>query len=98
MANYLIETSHKVGVRDAIRFSTEVHKATYDEDRRRWKLEIADSDGRVTCVEVAALISAVGQLNQPNYPSIPGIGSFTGPSWHTAGGTTTCHWPASASR
>ena len=36
------------------------------------------------CWSFTAVISAVGQLNQPSYPAIPGIESFEGASWHSA--------------
>ena len=32
----------------------------------------------------ACLISAVGQLNRPKLPDIPGIEDFAGPSFHSA--------------
>jgi 4-hydroxyacetophenone monooxygenase len=31
-----------------------------------------------------AVISAVGQLNRPKMPDIPGLDDFAGPSWHSA--------------
>lgn len=30
------------------------------------------------------MVSAVGQLNQPKFPDVPGIDSFSGPAFHTA--------------
>ena len=34
--------------------------------------------------EAHAVVSAVGQLNRPHYPEIPGVGSFAGPAFHSA--------------
>lgn len=31
-----------------------------------------------------AVVSAVGQLNRPKYPNLPGVGSFAGPAFHSA--------------
>lgn len=41
-------------------------------------------DGVESTVTARAVISAVGQLNRPNTPELPGQGSFTGPAFHSA--------------
>ena len=40
--------------------------------------------GAVETLRARAVISAVGQLNQPFVPDLPGAESFAGPSFHTA--------------
>lgn len=84
VARYLIETSHKVGVRDSIRFNTTVASATFDPVGSRWVVEIIGPDGSRDTLHSKALISAVGQLNTPSIPDIPGREAFQGPSFHTA--------------
>jgi 4-hydroxyacetophenone monooxygenase len=42
------------------------------------------ADGGVETVRVNAVVSAVGQLNEPNYPLIEGRDTFAGPSFHSA--------------
>ena len=43
---------------------------------------------RRTTLEANVVISAVGQLNRPSYPDIPGRDDFQGPSFHSA------RWPS----
>jgi 4-hydroxyacetophenone monooxygenase len=81
---YFQGTATDLGLRDAIRFGTRVLSAAFDEEARRWNLRISDRDGRAETLEADAVISAVGQLNEPAYPSIPGRDRFRGFSWHTA--------------
>ncbi|MDB5763582.1 MAG: hapE, partial [Herminiimonas sp.] len=81
---YLQGSAEKFGLHEHIRFSTEVVGGEYDEDDRSWNLTLRSADGSTEKLRVQALISAVGQLNRPNYPVIENIDAFAGPSWHTA--------------
>jgi 4-hydroxyacetophenone monooxygenase len=81
---YLQSSAEKFGLQKHIRFSTEVVAGEYDENDRSWNLTLKKADGGTEKLRVQALISAVGQLNRPNYPTIENIESFAGPSWHTA--------------
>jgi 4-hydroxyacetophenone monooxygenase len=47
-------------------------------------VQIRHSDGRVEDVEANAVVSAVGQLNRPLFPEIPGRDAFGGASFHSA--------------
>ena len=69
---------------DHIRFSTEVTRAVFDEDSKLWSVDTVDKDGRKEQYVVNSVISAVGQLNRPIYPDIPGIESFSGQWCHSA--------------
>ena len=42
------------------------------------------SDGEMRLITANAVISAVGQLERPNVPNIPGAESFNGVSFHSA--------------
>ncbi|KAJ5020346.1 hypothetical protein J3E73DRAFT_435572 [Bipolaris maydis] len=42
--------------------------ATWDDSKNRWRVDV--NDDRIEC---DFLVSAVGQLNQPRYPDIPGL-------------------------
>ena len=66
-----------------IRFETEVVSASWSEVGKRWTLRVRGPRGEET-LEAEALISAVGQLNQPLYPDIPGLDSFAGEAFHSA--------------
>ncbi|MBX3285229.1 MAG: NAD(P)-binding domain-containing protein [Actinobacteria bacterium] len=72
------------GIRRRIRFGTEVVGATWDDATGTWDVEVREPDGSTGHLEARAVISAVGQLNRPNVPSIPGQESFAGPSFHSA--------------
>ncbi len=74
----------KYGVRDRIRFETEVVAAQYDEAAKRWSVRVRGKDGREETLVANAVISAVGQLNRPKLPDIPGIERFRGPWFHSA--------------
>jgi 4-hydroxyacetophenone monooxygenase len=87
---YFERCMEKYGIRDKVRFDTEVVAADYDEAAHRWSLRIRrrePSEGGESLEETLtanALVSAVGQLNRPKLPDIPGRDSFRGPSMHSA--------------
>ncbi|WP_211359830.1 flavin-containing monooxygenase [Actinocorallia herbida] len=66
------------GIGGHVRWKTEVLGATWDEAAGTWSVEL-DSGEFLTA---RAVISAVGQLNRPFVPEVPG--EFAGPSFHTA--------------
>lgn len=70
----------KYGLRDRIRFGTEVLGATFDEGADEWRLRL-DSGDELTA---RFLINATGVLTVPNMPDIPGVDSFAGTTMHTA--------------
>jgi len=72
------------GLRESIRLGTRVLSAAFDEPGGCWRLRVLNRDGRIETLESEAVISAVGQLNEPAYPAVPGRERFRGPSWHTA--------------
>ncbi|GAA3739068.1 NAD(P)/FAD-dependent oxidoreductase [Leifsonia bigeumensis] len=83
--DYLRGLAEDFGLREAIRFDETVTEGRYDEKSGLWSLVVMNSaTGARTVVDANVLISAVGQLNEPYYPEIPGLGSFSGPVWHTA--------------
>ena len=61
-----------------VRWSTEVVGAEWDDASQTWRTELSDGSALTSTV----LISAVGQLNRPNVPDVPG--DFDGPAFHTA--------------
>lgn len=83
LLDYFRSVADELGLRDAIRFGTEVTSMTWDDDRHLWVLELDTPHGEET-LEAEAVVSAVGQLNRPNYPDIPGVDSFGGVSFHSA--------------
>ena len=86
---YLQRCAHDAGILPHIRFKTEVTQATWDASTRTWRVAIRPrtvANGRGSTEEISAdvLISAVGQLNRPAVPHIPGIDTFPGPVFHSS--------------
>jgi 4-hydroxyacetophenone monooxygenase len=81
---YMERLADRYDLRRDIRFETEVTSARYDEARAVWRVTTRDAAGREETRDANAVITAVGQLNQPSIPSFPGLEDFTGPVFHTA--------------
>jgi 4-hydroxyacetophenone monooxygenase len=90
LLGYFRDCADVFGIRERIRFRTEVLSATWSEEDLRWTLTIRSAggdhggDGTGETLVVDAMISAVGQLNRPSMPDIPGVGTFEGPAFHSA--------------
>ncbi|HWF00714.1 MAG TPA: NAD(P)-binding domain-containing protein [Caulobacteraceae bacterium] len=84
LLEYFQRVCDRYGLRERIRFSTELEEARWDEAASLWRVTVRTADGRQETLEANALITAVGQLNRPRYPDIEGLESFAGPSWHSA--------------
>jgi 4-hydroxyacetophenone monooxygenase len=81
---YFRDVADETGLRDSVQFGTEVTEARFDDATDSWTLRHRGPDGTESVTRVNAIISAVGQLNRPNFPAIPGRDRFAGESWHTA--------------
>ena len=86
LADYWNGLAHKHGVLARTRFGTQVSTATYDEDAFVWHVTVRSTDGSggEEILTANAVVSAVGLLNQPNIPDLPGLTDFSGPALHTA--------------
>jgi 4-hydroxyacetophenone monooxygenase len=84
LRDYFERCARDYGTRGRIRFRTEVVSARFDERTGRWTVRIRDAEGREEPIEAEAVISAVGQLNRPKIPAIPGLDTFAGPVFHSA--------------
>jgi 4-hydroxyacetophenone monooxygenase len=67
-----------------VRWNTEVVGADWHEPTATWRVRVRTPDGTEETLVARAIISAVGQLNRPKLPDIPGRESFAGPSFHSA--------------
>ena len=74
---YLRRLADEHGLRARIRFGADVVEARWKDG---WRLRLAD--GREERFD--AVICAVGFLNQPNVPRLPGLEGFPGPAFHSA--------------
>jgi 4-hydroxyacetophenone monooxygenase len=72
------------GLRSQIQFATEVESMCWSDESRQWTLAVRGPDGSSTQVRADAVVSAVGQLNQPRMPDIPGLERFEGEAFHSA--------------
>jgi 4-hydroxyacetophenone monooxygenase len=84
LLDYFRGVADKHGLRPHIRFSTTVEDMAWDEPRQLWRVNLRLPDGKAETVEARAVITAVGQLNRPRFPDIPGRESFKGVSFHSA--------------
>ena len=69
----------RLDLRRDIEFDSRVAAVTYDEGAGEWEIEI--DDGRRA--RTRFLITAIGPLSAPTMPTIPGVDSFLGESYHT---------------
>ena len=77
------------GCEERIRFGTEVRSATWDDTEGSWTLVTRTADGAEDTVVAHAVVSAVGQLNRPSFPDIPGRDRSPAPPSTRPRGTTT---------
>ncbi|HUF34003.1 MAG TPA: NAD(P)/FAD-dependent oxidoreductase [Acidimicrobiales bacterium] len=84
LLDYFRAVADEAGIRPLIRFGTEVTSIELDEATMRWTLQTVDDDGQEEAVIADAVVSAVGQLNRPSLPDIPGVERFEGPAFHSA--------------
>ncbi|TIC84164.1 NAD(P)/FAD-dependent oxidoreductase [Nocardioides sp. GY 10127] len=85
--SYLDSFADAHGLRERVRFGVEVEAADWDEEAHGWRVTARAADGTREVLEAPVLISAVGLLNRPKVPALPGLESFRGPIFHTA------RWP-----
>jgi cation diffusion facilitator CzcD-associated flavoprotein CzcO len=77
IATYLRDVADRHDIRRHITFGTEVESATWND--ARWTLRSGDSS-----YEADVLVLACGQLHRPRWPSIEGMESFAGHTFHSA--------------
>jgi len=81
---YLRAVVEKYRIRERVQFRTEVVSASYDRRAARWEVTVRGRDGSTQTLFASVVISAVGQLNRPSIPALPGLADFVGPSFHSA--------------
>jgi 4-hydroxyacetophenone monooxygenase len=84
LQKYFESVMTRHGIEPHIRWETEVTRAEWDDEAAAWSVHVRGADGTESTLSARAVISAVGQLNRPNLPAIPGWDSFEGPSFHSA--------------
>jgi 4-hydroxyacetophenone monooxygenase len=84
---YLHHVSKKYGVFENTRFNSDLKRATFDEAKNVWTLEIETPDG-VETMTANVIISASGLFANPRVPHFEGQESFAGKMLHPS------RWPA----
>ncbi len=84
LQGYFERCVEEFGLAGHLRLGTEVVGARWDEDHASWSVDLRTSSGATETIEARVLISAVGQLNRPKLPDIPGRDSFEGVAMHSA--------------
>ena len=96
---YLEHCANKYEVRQHIRFNTEVSSVVFDEATQTWTIQATNKTTKQTTRQTTdkaesvehfranAVICAVGQLNRPAIPKLPGLEKYQGQIIHTA------QWP-----
>ncbi len=85
--DYLLQMAENSGLVPYMQFDTEVLSADWDASASRWRVRVRVVGGE-ELLEAAVLVSAVGQLNLPLVPELPGATDFRGPLFHSS------QWPA----
>lgn len=88
---YLVDVAQKYDIYQHVRFNTTVEEATWDEQQLKWRTRVTTAPGSKDAefnpeydITSDFLVSAVGQLNQPQWPNIEGIDKFEGKKIHSA--------------
>ena len=80
LQGYIEAVVDRYDLREHIRFECGVSSAEWQEYAQRYRLEL--SSGQTEYANV--VVTATGLLNDPKYPTWPGLESFKGPSFHTS--------------
>ncbi|HAP75792.1 MAG TPA: NAD(P)/FAD-dependent oxidoreductase [Acidimicrobiaceae bacterium] len=82
---YFRECADAFDVRRHVRFGCRVQRSEWDDVAKKWTVHYTDAAGAMQSITASAVISAVGQLNRPKFPTeIEGFGSFEGIAFHSA--------------
>ncbi|MFC9763971.1 flavin-containing monooxygenase [Rhodococcus jostii] len=87
LQGYFAAVLKSLGASERVRYGTEVRSTRYDEAAAQWSVDVVNPDGSSSTLRSDVVISAVGVLNRPKTPNLPGIDSFTGATFHSA------NWP-----
>ncbi|KAK4942847.1 hypothetical protein LTR10_017423 [Elasticomyces elasticus] len=87
---YLMKVARKYDLYRYVRFNTAVDSAKWDDADKKWKTTVSvqgakDAEfGSTYTITSDFLVSAIGQLNVPRVPDIPGLTEFKGKIMHSA--------------
>ena len=81
--DYLNHVADKFDLRRDMQFRSTVTSATWDDAANRWTVTLESGEQATS----RYLCTAIGILSVPTLPTIPGLGTFKGPTYHPA------RWP-----
>ncbi len=81
---YLQDCVEQHDILSHIQFSTRVTDLIWQEELNQWAISVADNGDEKHTFLSQFVVSAVGQLDNPNMPEIPGIEKFNGNIFHSA--------------
>lgn len=77
---YLHHCAEKYKIKPHIEYHQELTEATWSNEQSHWIVKTKAGKTYST----RTLVSAIGQLHHPSLPPMEGVGSFAGPSFHSA--------------
>ena len=83
LLGYLLKVADEYGIRKHLRVNTELTASRWDDSKRRWISTLRTSNGEET-FESTALVSAIGQLNDPSRAHFKREETFKGTILHSA--------------
>lgn len=81
--SYLNYVADKFALRKDIQFNTRISAAHFDENRKKWDIQLSDG----TSVTAKYFIAGTGNLSAANIPNMKGLDRFGGEWYHTG------RWP-----
>ncbi|KAK5108774.1 hypothetical protein LTR62_007834 [Meristemomyces frigidus] len=88
---YLTRVAQEYKLYQHVRFNTSVEEARWDDELQKWRTKVTTAKGSKEAefnpeyeIKSDFLVSAVGQLNQPQYPKIDGLDDWSGKKMHSA--------------
>jgi 4-hydroxyacetophenone monooxygenase len=84
MHTYLERLAVEYDLLPHIMFQREVVRADFHDERAGWTVVVKDEAGQEGTLAAPVLVSAVGMVNRPQIPAIPGREAFAGRAMHTA--------------
>ncbi|KAJ6566991.1 hypothetical protein B0H19DRAFT_1258157 [Mycena capillaripes] len=81
---YLLQIALKYDLYSNIIFNRKVVSAQWDVRAQKYDIITEERDGRLVSLTASILVSAIGLLEVPKFPEIPGISGFRGSSFHSA--------------
>lgn len=80
LKQYVEDTIDHFDIRGHFQFNSKVERVTWIDELGSYRVTLTTGDDAI----FTAVISCVGLLNNPNYPTWPGLNTFHGPKFHTA--------------